>query len=275
VISRARLSAPQNPEERDCSICAETKQSAEFPQLSITATCTHPPGACAGCVQTSIRTDLNVKLWTNIGCLECSEPLDYGDVQRYADAETFKRYEGLALRAVMAEAPNFRWCPSSCGSGQIHISGADQPIVTCLHCGQRSCFVHEVVWHENMTCREYDRLQSDPDNFRSQFELDNDEWERGRRQQEDADRVMAQGILAADKAEAKRRIEEERKERERQRRAAQLARQAAQQRKIQEEKSQQTLLKTTKPCPGCGWAIEKNRGWCVEDPVADCLLSRC
>jgi len=261
VISRTRISAPRDSAERECSICAETRHNADFPLLSITANCAHPPEACFECVQTSIRTDLSTKLWTNIRCLECSEPLDYVDVQRYADEKTFARYEGLALRAVMSEAPNFRWCPSACGSGQIHMSGSDQPIVTCLHCGQRSCFVHEVAWHENMSCCEYDKLQADPENFQSQFELDNDEWERIRQQQEDADRVVAQGILAADEAEMRRKDEQERKEREQARKAAELARQVAARQKKEEEKSQATIKNTTKPCPSCGWAIEKNKGW--------------
>lgn len=40
----------------------------------------------------SIRSDLNSKLWTEIRCPECRELLDYVDIQKYADKETFARY---------------------------------------------------------------------------------------------------------------------------------------------------------------------------------------
>jgi hypothetical protein len=31
--------------------------------------------------------------------------------------------------------------------------------------------------------------------------------------------------------------------------------------KIEEARSKATVEATTKPCGGCGWAIEKNAGW--------------
>lgn len=177
-------------------------------------------------------------------------------------------YEALALHAAMGEAENFIWCTANCGSGQLHDTGAAQPIVTCLHCRQRSCFTHNVAWHDDMTCEEYDALQRDPENFRSRIEIENDELERARRAQEDADRAMAQSLVAEQKAETRRREareraerERERAERERARNAAALARKAAARRKAEEEKSRETVNRTTKPCPGCGWAIEKNDGW--------------
>lgn len=30
------------------------------------------------------------------------------------------------------------------------------PIVTCVGCGNKSCYIHNVAWHEGMTCDEYD-----------------------------------------------------------------------------------------------------------------------
>jgi uncharacterized protein YfiM (DUF2279 family) len=157
----------------------------------------------------------------------------------------------------MSEAANFVWCTSGCGSGQIHETGSEQPIVSCLHCSHRSCFVHNVAWHENLSCAEYDQLIADPENFRSQIEIANDEWAAQQRAQEDADRAMAQGLEAEEQAE----IAKERKEMERAKRAAALARKIAARQKKEEELSNHTVSRTTKPCPGCGWAIEKNKGW--------------
>lgn len=34
---------------------------------------------------------------------------------------------------------------------------ADQPIVTCVRCGEKTCFNHNVVYHEGQTCKQYER----------------------------------------------------------------------------------------------------------------------
>jgi tRNA(Ile)-lysidine synthase TilS/MesJ len=162
----------------------------------------------------------------------------------------------------MAEAPNFIWCTSGCGSGQLHAGGVEEPIVTCLHCDHRFCFEHNVPWHESLTCAEYDSLRADPENFRSRIELDNDEWETQRRAQENADRVMAQTLQALDEERRERqRIERERMEREAAQKAIAMERAILARRKREDEQTQATVRRTTKPCPGCGWAIEKNDGW--------------
>ncbi|KAF5021426.1 hypothetical protein F66182_6520 [Fusarium sp. NRRL 66182] len=186
-------------------------------------------------------------------CPECRELLEYVDIQRYADKQTFTRYETLALRAAVSEAENFIWCTSGCGSGQIHESGSAQPIVICLHCSHRSCFHHNVAWHETLSCEEYDQLLADPENFRSRLELENETWPEAQQAQLEADRAIAQGLLAEDRTEMRRREERALK-------AAQLAREIAARRKEEEDESKATVKRTTKPCAGCGWAIEKNQG---------------
>ncbi|KAK2016978.1 hypothetical protein LZ32DRAFT_635580 [Colletotrichum eremochloae] len=227
VVTRQRLPANVLGSSRECPICAETKDPSSFPVLSITPTCTHPPEACLECLQMSIKSDFNSKLWTDIRCPECRELLEYVDIQKYADEETFARYEALALRAAMAEADRFIWCTANCGSGQLHDVDEGQPMVTCLHCGQRSCFTHNVVWHENLSCEEYDALLRDPENFRSRIEMEYDELDSARQALEDADRAIAQGLMAEQQAETCERKSKERDERERARKAAALARKLA------------------------------------------------
>ncbi|KAL6864189.1 hypothetical protein J3F83DRAFT_742860 [Trichoderma novae-zelandiae] len=260
LVTHQRVPSDHVAGDRDCSICADTKESILFPRFSPTASCEHPPTACLECLERSIRSDLTSKIWTDIRCPECRESLDYTDIQRYADEETFKRYETLALRAAMAEAENFFWCTSGCGSGQIHETGHEQPIVICLHCSHRSCFHHNVAWHQGLACDEYDQLLANPDNFRSRLEIDNDAWAASQQAQLNADRAMAQGLLEEERRAAEMRQQREREERERMRKAIELARQIAARRKIEEEMSRLTVGRTTKPCPGCGWAIEKNDG---------------
>ncbi|KAI7766047.1 hypothetical protein LZL87_001160 [Fusarium oxysporum] len=244
-------------------------------------------------------------------CDECQENLGYEDIRRFANEQTIAKYERQALRAAVEEDENFFWCTSDCGSGQIHDSGSDQPIVVCIKCSHRSCFRHGVNWHEDLSCEEYDRLQEDPD-FRGHLELENERWSKAQAAQEEADRELARRFVAKDKAKIKRqeaqdqrerareqererqrerergrqkrqreRVRERQKNQERQRelererqerqralrekasaqKAAEERRQIAARRKIEEAKSIATLRATTKPCGGCGWAIEKNSGW--------------
>ncbi|KAH6966264.1 hypothetical protein EDB82DRAFT_515332 [Fusarium venenatum] len=263
IVTHQRTARSTVTGDLDCVVCADTKHVDAFPRFSIAATCTHPPSTCLDCIQLSIESDLNSKLWTEIRCPECRELLEYADIQRYANKQTFTKYETIALRAAMSEADNFVWCTSGCGSGQIHESGSAQPIVTCLHCNHRSCFHHNVAWHETLSCDEYDKLLADPENFRSHLELENEKWSEAQQAQLaqlDADRSMAQNLLSEDRAEMRRREDRARQEREQAQKAAKLARQIAARRKKEEAQSNATLSRTTKPCAGCGWAIEKNKG---------------
>ncbi len=138
--------------------------------------------------------------------------------------------------------------------------------------------MHKIAWHENLSCDEYDALCADPVNFRSQFDVANEEAEvaaAARRAREDADRVFAQGLVAQERegVERQRRLKAEREAREREMREAERKvreerekiekerREIAVRRKKEEEASQRTVGGTTKPCPGCRAPIEKNEGW--------------
>lgn len=162
----------------------------------------------------------------------------------------------------MSQDENFIWCTAGCGSGQIHDSDARHPIVSCLYCGQRSCFQHNVPWHEGLTCKEYDRLLADPENFRSRWEND-DASEVHRRHQVDSDRAVARGLVAGDEAaqqrrESKKRQSEDRKKLEE---GAKRARELALKKKADDDRTARTIGRTTKPCPGCGTSIERESGW--------------
>ena len=80
-----------SPRRIECVVCSETKDSQEFPQLPVSVSCSHETRTCSSCVSAAIRSDLESKLWTEICCPECEERLEYADVQRHGDEETFLR----------------------------------------------------------------------------------------------------------------------------------------------------------------------------------------
>jgi hypothetical protein len=85
----------------------------------------------------------------------------------------FRSYERMGIRGFVNDNPNFVWC-QNCPSGQEHVGGEDQPIVTCQACGSKTCFKHQIPWHEQMLCDEYDervRLSNDERQSRAQQEL--------------------------------------------------------------------------------------------------------
>lgn len=92
LVTNKRIPAEISNSNKDCIICTETKNVFQFPSKSITKSCTHPPTACKACISTSITTDLKTKSWRDIRCPECREPLQYDEVQKYADPESLERY---------------------------------------------------------------------------------------------------------------------------------------------------------------------------------------
>ncbi|CVK87855.1 related to RING finger protein Dorfin [Fusarium proliferatum] len=61
--------------------------------------------------------------------------------------------------------------------------------------------------------------------------------------------------------EMQRQLEQERHQRQREQNAAEERQKIVARRREEEAKSNATLRTTTKPCGGCGWAIEKRSGW--------------
>jgi uncharacterized protein YbaR (Trm112 family) len=74
-----------------CVVCTEERDPHEFPQTAITRQCGHGSWTCSACISTSIRAQLDVKRWDDVGCPECHAPLDYMTVKEYADEQTFLR----------------------------------------------------------------------------------------------------------------------------------------------------------------------------------------
>lgn len=70
------------------------------------------------------------------------------------------RYDRYATLHALRGIPKFCMCLGpGCDSGQVHACGNRQPIMTCNVCYFKTCFTHQMPWHEDMTCTEYDKAR--------------------------------------------------------------------------------------------------------------------
>jgi len=76
-----------------CIICVEDFNTTTIRRPGwITLACLHEPSTCIDCLAKCIKSDLDSKIWNQIGCPECKAVLIYEDIKRLADDETFARY---------------------------------------------------------------------------------------------------------------------------------------------------------------------------------------
>ncbi|KAL2851588.1 hypothetical protein BJY01DRAFT_109774 [Aspergillus pseudoustus] len=219
-------------------------------------------------------------------CPICRKPMSEGDVQKWAKPDVVRRYNSIRTRKTLATDPNFIWCSNpKCGGGQIHASGAESPIMTCMYCHARTCFTHQRPWHEGMTCYEYDH----PELAIEREERERQEeaaTQRKLQQQVEGDETLARELEAADlkhhrrkeadrkkaaekraaKEEADQRArqaKEERRRREEQERRQRQDRQRERQERLDEERLGEAEVRgTSKVCPGrgCSYRVYRDGG---------------
>lgn len=188
------------------------------------------------------------------------------------------RFEQETIESILQGASNMFWCPSGCGSGQIHAMGGEQPIVVCQNCGGLFCHRHQVSWHTEHTCEEYDESIRDP-NFRSQAQIQQDgvkvlvdQSTKLARQIAMADEEWRMSLLKRGDEARRRQIEKERIERERLEKEAalkaetiRLEQQAEAKRKADRQAEEQlgdaAVANIGQRCPACHRRIQRTYGW--------------
>jgi len=149
-----------SPDLKECTICRGNIPRSRYPNTLPTSTCTgHGIVVCTSCLAKHIGATVNGKGATNVLCPihACGKPLDFSDIQRYASKNVFERYDYLLLRQSLQQLEGFRWCKNpECGNGQIHEGGNDYPIMKCSACRSKSCFRHDIPWHSNETCDDFE-----------------------------------------------------------------------------------------------------------------------
>ncbi|CAG8786008.1 12551_t:CDS:2, partial [Dentiscutata erythropus] len=137
----------------ECVICCNT-ENRDF--RKITSNCTHKAVVCTECANKHIQKQLDEKQELQIPCPTCKKIMERHDIKQIATEELFTMYDSLAYKIAIQKIPEFRWCKAPCGAGQIHIGKDKAPVVVCENCGEKSCYVHEVIWHTGKTCRAYE-----------------------------------------------------------------------------------------------------------------------
>ena len=78
---------------RECVVCFEALNLENTPKRRITSSCNHEPDVCIPCLATSISSQLDSRVWDQIGCPTCGQRLDFQDVKAFADSPVFRRSE--------------------------------------------------------------------------------------------------------------------------------------------------------------------------------------
>lgn len=150
----------------ECVVCLEGKPLNEFEAIYSDA-CQHVERTvCNSCVYE--HTKHLGEDWSmfdeQVPCPEpqCSAKFDFHAIRQILlltgkDHQVFEQYDDHLIYCRLEQMTEFVWCAHECGSGQLHdVEGSSNPAVTCIKCKQRTCFKHRTMWHEDMSCDEYD-----------------------------------------------------------------------------------------------------------------------
>ena len=75
----------------ECIVCYDNLDNSNTPIRDTTSTCEHEPNVCCRCIIQSLETQSYNKIWDQIECPSCSEPLDYDDMHHHAGKDVFER----------------------------------------------------------------------------------------------------------------------------------------------------------------------------------------
>ncbi|CAF0836086.1 unnamed protein product [Adineta ricciae] len=145
-----------------CTICLEKKSKTQF-EIRHNKQCIHKQRTiCDECLYQHVKISFQNLLITDYYCMEpdCRTVFDLQAIQKilkYArDRPILDRYNAFLRDRELEKQADFLWCAHGCGCGQIVIDGNEYNIITCRRCFKKTCFIHRTVWHENLTCKQYD-----------------------------------------------------------------------------------------------------------------------
>lgn len=171
-------------------------------------------------------------------------------------------YDQLSCIAALSTDASFQWCRGpDCQSGQVHADSDEGPIMTCFHCGFKTCVACQVPFHDGEACSQYNaRLNR----LREELLAQDGEAQGGAATGQKRKRGDGAELGDGERG-TKRRLEDE-----------EAARRM--QEKFMEEMASKKLLKRYIHCPGkaCGYKVAKISGCdhmkCKPSPMYEQLV---
>ena len=166
-----KLSIPIVQITRECAVCMRDKSLDEYEGI-YGDSCVHiERSICNSCVYENTRhlVENSIVYFDDIRCPEwnCDRVFDYDGIRQLLvhigkNETLFAQYDQHLMNFQLSKMPEFRWCAYGCGSGQLYdiAQSSTNPAITCAKCNRPTCFKHRVVWHTDMTCDQYDLLES-------------------------------------------------------------------------------------------------------------------
>jgi IBR domain, a half RING-finger domain len=146
-----------------CQVCADDLDPLLAFQVSVPSQCNHSSEICLSCWEQHIAAEADSKSWDAITCphANCRVTLDHSDMQRFAPAEIFRRYDQFQTRQALSRQPGYHLCAhGGCGSGAF-VDDAHVAVMTCPDCGEDTCLWCNLARHEGRSCAENRRWLAD------------------------------------------------------------------------------------------------------------------
>lgn len=144
-----------------CVVCSQAIDRSSLPAPRLAANCDHSAirgvQICLPCLRRCLDIQFSSKGPESLSCPLCQAQLSHDEVRKWATPETFQTVDSIKTQRALEEDSEFIRCVrTGCGYGQLHAGGRENPIAVCEACGTRMCFVHRDIWHEGLSCDEYD-----------------------------------------------------------------------------------------------------------------------
>ena len=127
---------------------------------------------CDVCLYETVKclVDDSMIYYNEVTCPEpdCQGKLDYIAIREILlvigkNNALFEKYDQHLTYRQLEQMTGFVWCAHGCGSGQLHDNSASSNfLVICNQCQKQTCFKHRTIWHTDMSCDQYDIVQSQP-----------------------------------------------------------------------------------------------------------------